>query len=141
MKISFSVVALGLLLAGCSATSSPFDSMLTASSAVRGTGYASISIQPGRTAAQRQLMAMRAARLAAMRELAEKIHGLDIDGYVSVNESVIQNDSVRGTINGLVRGARLVSVVPKGDIYEVTLEVEPSDMAASRRDPRPVRYR
>ena len=39
-------------------------------------GYAVVSSQPGRTDAQKRLMAIRSARMAAMRDLAEQIHGL-----------------------------------------------------------------
>ena len=39
-------------------------------------GYAVTSTQPGRNEAQKRLMAIRSARMAAMRDLAEQIHGL-----------------------------------------------------------------
>ena len=42
-------------------------------------GYAVVSTQPGRSDAQKRLMAIRAARMAAMRDLAEQIHGLQVD--------------------------------------------------------------
>jgi outer membrane protein FlgP len=141
VKLSYLGLVATLALGGCSTVSAP-DLMSHSSAAIRGTGYASVTGQPGRTASQKQLMAIRAARMAAMRELAEKIHGLDVDGYISVNEAVLQNDTVRGTVNGLVRGARLVSVTPvKTDVYEVVLEVEPSDVEALRAQARPQRYR
>ena len=141
MKLSSIGLLTAMLLGGCSSVG-PHDLMGQQSQGIRGTGYASVTGQPGRTASQKQLMAIRAARMAAMRELAEKIHGLDVDGYISVNEAVLQNDSVRGTVNGLVRGARLVSVTPiKSDVYEVVLEVDPSDVEVLRAQPRPQRYR
>ena len=37
-------------------------------------GYAVTSTQPGRNEAQKRLMAIRSARMAAMRDLAEQIH-------------------------------------------------------------------
>ena len=37
-------------------------------------GYAVVSTQPGKNVAQKRLMAIRAARMAAMRELAEQIY-------------------------------------------------------------------
>ena len=42
-------------------------------------GYAVTSSQPGRSEAQKRLMAIRSARMAAMRDLAEQIHGLQVD--------------------------------------------------------------
>ena len=41
-------------------------------------GYAVTSSQPGRES-QKRLMAIRSARMAAMRDLAEQIHGLQVD--------------------------------------------------------------
>ena len=38
-------------------------------------GYAVVSSQPGRSANQKRLMAIRSARMATMRDLAEQIHG------------------------------------------------------------------
>ncbi len=38
-------------------------------------GYAVTSSQPGRSESQKRLMAIRSARMAAMRDLAEQIHG------------------------------------------------------------------
>ncbi len=42
---------------------------------INAVGYAVVSSQPGRTENQKRLMAIRSARMAAMRELAEQIHG------------------------------------------------------------------
>ena len=42
-------------------------------------GYAVTSSQPGRSEAQKRLMAIRSARMAAMQDLAEQIHGLQVD--------------------------------------------------------------
>lgn len=107
---------------------------------IRGVGYAAISIQPGKTRVQKQLMAIRASRLAAMRELAEKIYGLDINSYSSLSETVMQADTLRGSVSGLVRSARTVSIGPiKTDIYETILEIDAADAAtmASNRAPTP----
>ncbi|MEK9552821.1 MAG: hypothetical protein VW446_06140, partial [Alphaproteobacteria bacterium] len=41
-------------------------------------GYAVVSSQPGRSDSQKRLMAIRSARMAAMRDLAEQIHGLQV---------------------------------------------------------------
>ena len=53
-------------------------------------------------------MAIRASRLMAMRDLAEKIHGMNIDAYSSLAETTMLADSTRATVQGLVRGARVV---------------------------------
>lgn len=92
---------------------------------VTGVGFASVSTQPGRNPTQKRLMAIRASRMAAMRELAEQIHGLKIEGNTTVVDMMIQNDSYRATVNGVIRGARTVRINPKGaDTYETVLELD-----------------
>ena len=71
-------------------------------------GYAVISTQPGRSDAQKRLMAIRAARMAAMRDLAEQIHGLQVDSNTTVVDLMVQNDTFRGVVTGTIRGARIV---------------------------------
>ena len=88
-------------------------------------GYAVVSTQPGKSDAQRRLMAIRAARMAAIRELAEQIHGLQVDSSTTVIDLVVQNDTFRGVVAGTIRGARTVRINPTGaDTYEVVLEID-----------------
>ena len=137
-----SLAVSGAMLSGC-ATATDKTKMAAATpaatttaapvetGAIRGIGYAAISIHPGRTRVQKQLMAIRASRLMAMRELAEKIYGLDVNSYASLSEGVMQADTLRGTVAGIVRSARTVSIGPiKSDIYETILEIDASDAAA-----------
>ena len=72
------------------------------------TGYAVVSTQPGQNVEQRRLMAIRAARMSAMRELAEQIHGLKVDSNTTVIDLMVQNDTFRGIVSGVIRGARTV---------------------------------
>ena len=53
-------------------------------------------------------MAMRAAKNAAMRELAEKIYGADVWASTSVVRGGVYSDTNRNSVEGLVRGARVV---------------------------------
>lgn len=88
-------------------------------------GYAVVSSQPGRTDAQKRLMAIRSARMAAMRDLAEQIHGLQIDSSTTVIDLMVQNDTFRGVVSGTIRGARTVRINPTGsDTYEIVLEID-----------------
>ena len=52
-------------------------------------------------------MAIRAARMSAMRELAEQIHGLKVDSNTTVIDLMVQNDTFRGIVSGVIRGAEL----------------------------------
>jgi hypothetical protein len=109
-------------------TQSVLDATATAERTVptiTGLGYSAISVQPGRSVTQKRLLAIRAARMEAMRDLAEKIHGLKVEGQTSIAEMVVQNDSLRTSVAGTIRGARTVRIEPKGsDTYEVLLEID-----------------
>ncbi len=88
-------------------------------------GYAVVSSQPGRTDAQKRLMAIRSARMAAMRDLAEQSHGLQVDSSTTVIDLMVQNDTFRGVVSGTIRGARTVRINPTGsDTYEIVLEID-----------------
>ena len=89
-----------------------------------------MSSQPGRSDAQKRLMAIRSARMAAMRDLAEQIHGLQVDSSTTVIDLMVQNDTFRGVVSGTIRGARTVRINPTGsDTYEIVLEID-RDMIA-----------
>ena len=93
-------------------------------------GYAVTSSQPGRSESQKRLMAIRSARMAAMRDLAEQIHGLQVDSSTTVIDLMVQNDTFRGIVSGVIRGARTVRINPTGsDTYETVLEID-QDMVA-----------
>ena len=87
-------------------------------------GYAVVSSQPGRSDSQKRLMAIRSARMAAMRDLAEQIHGLQVDSSTTVIDLMVQNDTFRGVVSGTIR-ARTVRINPTGsDTYEIVLEID-----------------
>ena len=89
------------------------------------TGYAVVSSQPGQSIEQKRLMAIRAARMAAMRDLADQIHGLQVDSNTTVVDLMVQNDTFRGVVTGTIRGARTVRINPTGaDTYEIVLEID-----------------
>ena len=93
-------------------------------------GYAVVSSQPGRSDSQKRLMAIRSACMAAMRDLAEQIHGLQVDSSTTVIDLMVQNDTFRGVVSGTIRGARTVRINPTGsDTYEIVLEID-RDMIA-----------
>ena len=77
-------------------------------------GYSSIGSQPGKTLNQRRLMAIRAARMDAMRMLTEQVHGLTVQGDTQVAEHVVPSDVFRASLAGRISGARTVQVQPKG---------------------------
>ena len=63
--------------------------------------------------------------MSAMRDLAEQIHGLKVDGNTTVVDLMVQNDTFRGVVSGIIRGARTVRINPAGDdTYELVLEID-----------------
>ncbi len=92
-----------------------------------GIGYAPVSSQPGADLPAKRLMAIRASRLAAMRDLAEQIYGLKIEGSTTSIDNQLQGDAFRASVRGVVAGARTVKIAPKGaDSYETVLQVDPA---------------
>ena len=116
--------------ASLSAVAEVFDAGTDEIPTLTAIGYAVVSSQPGRSDAQKRLMAIRSARMAAMRDLAEQIHGLQVDSSTTVIDMMVQNDTFRGVVSGTIRGARTVRINPTGsDTYEIVLEID-RDMIA-----------
>jgi len=89
------------------------------------TGYAVISVQNHRIPAQQRLLAIRAAKLDAYRSLTEQVYGLRMDASATVADMVVQNDTFRSKVEGVIYGATLVSITPSGDdTYETTLTLD-----------------
>ncbi|MDH4479633.1 MAG: LPP20 family lipoprotein [Rhodoferax sp.] len=89
------------------------------------TGYAVISVQNHRLPAQQRLLAIRAAKLDAYRSLTEQVYGLRMDATATVADMVVQNDTFRSRVEGVIYGATLVSITPSGDdTYETTLSLD-----------------
>lgn len=96
-----------------------------------GIGYAPISTQPAKTDEGRRLLAIRASQLSAIRNLAEQIHGLNLQSASITSASAVQTDSIRASVSGTVKGARIVKITPKGDdTYETVVELDRAMMDA-----------
>ena len=122
---SFSAKQINSESDGIVALKEVFDSSVEKIPTLSAVGYAVVSSQPGRTDAQKRLMAIRSARMAAMRELAEQIHGIQVDSNTTVIDLMVQNDTFRGIVSGTIRGARTVRINPTGsDTYEIVLEID-----------------
>ena len=114
-----------------------FDSSVEKIPTLSAVGYAVVSSQPGRTDAQKRLMAIRSARMAAMRELAEQIHGIQVDSNTTVIDLMVQNDTFRAVVKGVIRGAKTVRINPTGvDTYETVLEIDKDMMLMMLRNAR-----
>ena len=98
--------------------------------ALKGLGFAQIAGQPGATMNEKRLMAIRAARVDALRDLAEQVHGIRLSSSTMIRDAVVQDDSLTALVEGTIRGARTVRVTPKGtDSYEVEMMLDRDTVA------------
>ena len=92
---------------------------------ITATGYAVISVQQHKNPAQQRLMAIRASKLDAYRTLTEQVYGQQLDANATVADMMLTNDTFRTKVEGIIYGARLVSITPVGDdTYETTLSLD-----------------
>ncbi len=91
------------------------------------TGYAVISMQNHKNPSQQRLLAIRASKLDAYRNLAEQVYGQYLDSNTTISEMVVMSDVFRAKVEGVIYGAKLVSITPVGDdTYETTLSLDMS---------------
>ncbi len=74
--------------------------------------------------AQERLLARRAAKVDALRNLAEIVYGVQITSSTTVRDFVTQSDTVRARLDALMRGAEEVDYIERPDgTAEVTIEI------------------
>ena len=79
------------------------------------------------TDTQKRLMARRAARVDALRNFTETIHGIKIDATTTVKNFVTQDDKINATLSGKIQEAQEIDYREQADgTAEVTLEI-PTD--------------
>jgi hypothetical protein len=91
---------------------------------IRAVGYAPITAQPGDNIQIKNIMAMRASKLDAYRELTEQVYGQQIQGKTDMKNLVASDDKLRSKVSGVIRGARVIKVYPVGDTYATELELD-----------------
>lgn len=122
--------ALVILSASCSMTVDEYEaamvqSMISESNNIVATGYAAISVQPADNPAQQRILSIRASKLDAYRSLMEQVYGQYLDANTTVGQLVVESDTFRARVQGVIYGAYLVSITPVGDdTYEVTLSLD-----------------
>ncbi len=88
-------------------------------------GYAPVDAQQGGTQSVKEIMAMKASKLDAYRELAEQVYGQRIAGNQSIANMVIGDTQMQASVEGIIRGARVVKSYPVGeDTYATELELD-----------------
>ena len=129
---SVSVGIITFLFVGCTTTTTEYSSavmrsMVSETDNIMATGFAVISVQMNDNPAQQRLLSIRASKLDAYRSLLEQVYGQYLDVNTTVGEMVVQSDTFRARVQGVIYGAQLVSITPVGDdTYTVTLSLSRS---------------
>lgn len=93
-------------------------------------GMAQVSTQPGKSLNEKRLMAIRAARLEALRDLTEQIYGIRLTSESTLRDETMRSDSIRAAVAGEIRGARTLRITPKGnDSFQVVMALDPDTVA------------
>jgi len=74
--------------------------------------------------AQARLMAERAAKLDAMRNLLEETKGVRINSKTMVRDFITQSDTIRARVDGYLQGAKVIDTKYQSDgSVEVVIEI------------------
>ncbi len=85
------------------------DAFMTGSIVVKGEGVA--PADPGLSASQKKLLSLRAAKVIALREAAEIVDGVVINGGTTILGAAVRSDDVRTTVQGFINGATVIKEV------------------------------
>ncbi|ALO34253.1 flagellar biosynthesis protein FlgP [Colwellia sp. MT41] len=92
------------------------------------TGFAPISLQKSTHKTQRMLMAIKASKIAAYAELAEQVYGQQVTGKVTMADLLIEDQQLTASVQGIIRGAKVVKSYPVGDVYTTELLLDFEDV-------------
>jgi len=95
---------------------------------IKGIGYAPISLQKSEHKTQQMLMAIKASKIAAYVELAEQVYGQKINSQITMADMLINNQQLQASVQGLIRGAKVVKSYPVGDTYTTELQLNFKDV-------------
>lgn len=91
-------------------------------------GQAPISLQKSDNKTQKMLMAIKASKIAAYAELAEQVYGQQIQGELTMRNMIVNDQVLNASVQGLIRGAKVVKSYPVGDTYTTELELDFKDV-------------
>jgi len=93
---------------------------------VRVSGFGTYEdVSKDRLNTQERLLARRASKLDAYRNLAERVYGTVIYGSSTVNDFVLRNDMFRTYVDSYIRGAKMVAVNEHSDgVIETVMELK-----------------
>ena len=91
-------------------------------------GYAPINSQLGQDKTPKMVKAIKASKLDAYRDLTEKVHGYKLNSQVKVSDLVLGNESVRASVQGVIKGARIIKTYHLDGVYITELELNLRDL-------------
>jgi len=131
-SVSGFITMLLVMTTGCAVNMQDYNaalvqSVLDRNNNIIATGYAVISVQKADTPAQQRILSIKASKLDAYKVLMEQVYGQYLDANTTVSEMIVQSDNFRAKVQGVIYGAKLVSITPVGDdTYETTLSLSNS---------------
>ena len=131
-SVSGFITMLLVMTTGCAVNMQDYNaalvqSVLDRNNNIIATGYAVISVQKADTPAQQRILSIKASKLVAYKVLMEQVYGQYLDANTTVSEMIVQSDTFRAKVQGVIYGAKLVSITPVGDdTYETTLSLSNS---------------
>ncbi len=87
-------------------------------------GYAIVDVQPGPSRSEKMLQALRASKLDAYRELTEQVYGQALQGSTTMRDAVQTSNQMQVSVEGVVRGARVLKSYPINNMYATELELD-----------------
>jgi hypothetical protein len=143
MKRSILMLASLVLLSGCSVF---MDKEVQWESVppeqfpiLKAIGYAPVSAQQADSEEQKMLMAMKASKLEAYKELAEQVYGQKIEYKVTMAQATMGNEQLKASLQGVIRGARVVKTYPVGQFYATEMELDFKQVYDLYQNAQPVR--
>jgi hypothetical protein len=128
-KLCFVILSLSAVLSGCSSifeknveweVMEPDDYPV-----LFAVGYAPIKAQSGDSDSIKMLMAIKASKLDAYRELTEQVYGQKVDGSQTLSNYMLSDARLSSSVQGVIRGARVIKSYPVGDdLYATELELD-----------------
>lgn len=92
---------------------------------IQAKGYGAMPGEPSMPPSQKQLLAERAAKLDAYRNLMEQIKGVQVDSRTTVQDLITEDDTILTNIEAFIRGARVVeSKLTPSKAWEVVIEID-----------------
>ena len=106
---------------------------------IKAVGYAPLPEQKANSEEERMLMAMKASKLEAYKELAEQVYGQKVDYKVTMGQALLGNEQLRASLQGVMRGARVVKTYPVGQFYVTEMELDFRQVYELYQNAQPVR--